>query len=44
MKTLVITHPVPAPAPGTEHEWIEIAAKTFTGEVVMANDLTKVTA
>ena len=44
VKTLVITHPVPAPAPGTEHEWIEIAAKTFSGEVVMANDLTTVTA
>ena len=35
---------VPAPAPGTEHEWIEIAAKTFGGEVVMGNDLTTVTA
>lgn len=44
VKTLVITHPVPAPAPGTEHEWIEIAARTFSGEVVMANDLTTVTA
>jgi len=44
VKTLVITHPVPAPAPGTEHEWIEIAAKTFSGEVVMGNDLTSVTA
>lgn len=44
VKTLVITHPVPAPAPGTEHEWIEIAARTFSGEVVMGNDLTAVSA
>lgn len=44
VKTLVITHPVPAPAPGTEHEWIEIAARTFGGEVIMANDLTTVSA
>jgi ribonuclease Z len=37
--TLVLTHLVPAPAPGTEHEWIELAAAHFDGTVVLAEDL-----
>jgi ribonuclease Z len=37
--SLVLTHLVPAPAPGTEPEWIEQAAAHFDGEVVMATDL-----
>jgi len=41
--TLVMTHPVPAPAPGTEGEWVALAAEGFSGTVVMGEDLTVVT-
>jgi ribonuclease Z len=44
VRTLVLTHPVPAPLPGTEAEWVAEAAAHFAGEVVLANDLTSVTA
>jgi ribonuclease Z len=37
--TLVLTHPVPPPAPGTEGEWVEAAAAHFHGEIVLAHDL-----
>ena len=37
--TLVLTHLVPAPAPGTEQEWIDLAATRFGGAVVLAHDL-----
>ncbi len=37
--TLVLTHMVPAPWPGTEGEWIAQAAERFNGEIVMAHDL-----
>ena len=37
--TLVLTHLVPAPAPGTEEEWINQAATYFKGQVVLATDL-----
>lgn len=37
--TLVLTHLVPSPAPGTEDEWREQAASVFGGEVVVASDL-----
>jgi ribonuclease Z len=40
--TLVLTHLVPAPAPGTEQEWIDLAAAHFDGEVVLAADLTTI--
>jgi ribonuclease Z len=36
---LVLTHLVPAPAPGSEAEWLGQAAEHFGGEVVMASDL-----
>jgi len=35
----VLTHLVPAPAPGTEQEWLDQAAAEFDGEVVLATDL-----
>lgn len=41
--TLVLTHQVPAPAPGSEAEWIAIAAEAFDGEIVFGTDLTVVT-
>lgn len=44
VKTLVLNHCVPAPLPGTEDEWIAAAAEHFDGTIVMADDLTKVTA
>ena len=37
--TLLLTHLVPAPAPGAEQEWIDQAAAHFRGEVVVASDL-----
>ena len=43
VKTLVLTHQVPTPAPGSEAEWIALAADVFDGEIVFGNDLTVVT-
>lgn len=40
--TLVLTHLVPAPAPGTEAEWEAEARAGFEGEVVVGADLTTV--
>jgi ribonuclease Z len=37
--TLVLTHMVPAPAPGTEREWLGQAEEYFKGQVVLAEDL-----
>jgi ribonuclease Z len=42
VRTLVLTHPVPNPAPGTEDEWIAQAAAHFDGEIVLGPDLTTV--
>jgi ribonuclease Z len=42
VRTLVLTHPVPPPAAGTEQEWVEEARSSFDGEVIMAEDLTTV--
>jgi ribonuclease Z len=39
VRTLVLTHLVPAPAPGTEHEWIDQAKEHFKGQVILATDL-----
>ena len=43
VKTLVLTHCVPPPAPGTEGEWIADAAAHFDGEIILGPDLTTVT-
>lgn len=37
--TLVLTHLVPAPAPGTEQEWAALAGRSFGGTVIVAADL-----
>ncbi len=37
--TLVLTHPVPPPVPGTEQEWIDEAAAHFGGTVHLGTDL-----
>lgn len=42
VRTLVLTHMVPAPAPGTEQEWVELARDHFDGEVLAPADLTTV--
>jgi ribonuclease Z len=39
VRTLVLNHLVPAPAPGTEEEWIAEAAAHFDGEILLAHDL-----
>lgn len=43
-RTLVLTHLVPAPPPGGEQEWVDLARAHFSGEVVAGPDLTTVTA
>jgi ribonuclease Z len=43
VRTLVLNHMVPAPVPGTEHEWIAEAAAHFGGEIVVAEDLLRLT-
>ena len=40
--TLVLTHLVPPPPPGTEGEWRAQAEEHYDGEVVVAEDLTRV--
>jgi ribonuclease Z len=40
VRTLVLTHYVPAMAPGDEDAWRELAAAHFTGEIVLGDDLT----
>ena len=42
VKTLVLTHYVPALQPGQESEWHELAAEHFSGEIVIGPDLTSV--
>lgn len=42
VRTLVLTHPVPAPFPGTEPEWVAEAEPHFDGEIILAADLTVV--
>jgi ribonuclease Z len=37
--TLVLTHPVPPPAPASDEEWVAQAAAHFDGEIVLAHDL-----
>jgi ribonuclease Z len=43
VKTLMLTHMVPAPQPEQYDEWKAIAAKEFDGEIVIGDDLTTVT-
>src|SRR5829696_2347283 len=38
VRTLVLTHYVPAPAPGSEDQWRALAAAHFAGEIVMGDD------
>ena len=44
VRTLVLTHQVPTPAPGSAEEWIAVAAAHFDGTIVFGEDLTTITA
>ena len=40
--TLVLTHQIPTPAPGSAGEWTAIAQQHFDGSIVFADDLTRI--
>jgi ribonuclease Z len=42
VKTLVLTHYVPAMQPGAEDDWRRVAAEHFSGTIVLGPDLTSV--
>ncbi len=42
VRTLVLTHQVPTPAPGSAEEWVAIARRHFDGEVVFGEDLAEI--
>jgi ribonuclease Z len=44
VRTLVLTHYVPAMMPGTEDEWRALAAAHFDGEIVLGEDLLTISA
>jgi ribonuclease Z len=44
VRTLVLTHQIPTPAPGSEDEWLGIASAHFDGEIVFGEDLLSLTA
>jgi len=43
VRTLVLTHQVPSPGPGSADEWVAIAREHFAGEIVFGEDLTAIT-
>ena len=43
VKTLMLTHYVPPLMPGQEDAWRDLARPHFAGEIVLGDDLTKVT-
>jgi ribonuclease Z len=42
VRTLVLTHQIPTPAPGSAEEWMAIARQHFDGEIVFGEDLLEV--
>ena len=44
VRTLVLTHQVPTPAPDAADEWTAIAREHFDGEIVFGNDLATISA
>ena len=44
VRTLVLTHQIPTPAPGAADEWIAIAREHFGGEIVFGEDLLTISA
>jgi ribonuclease Z len=41
--TLVLTHQIPTPAPGSVDEWTALARSRFDGRVVFGEDLLSIT-
>jgi ribonuclease Z len=44
VRTLVLTHQIPTPAPGAADEWVNIVREHFGGEVVFGEDLLTISA
>jgi len=44
VRTLVLTHQIPTPGPGSTDEWINLAGEHFEGEIVFGEDLLTITA
>jgi ribonuclease Z len=44
VRTLVLTHQIPTPGPGTAGEWTAIAREHFDGEIVFGEDLLTISA
>jgi ribonuclease Z len=44
VRTLVLTHQIPTPGPGTRDEWVALARPHFDGEIVFGEDLSSITA
>ncbi|MDZ4827819.1 MAG: ribonuclease Z [Actinomycetota bacterium] len=42
VRTLVLTHYIPALQPGQEDDWRKLASEHFTGDIVLGDDLTRV--
>ncbi len=42
VRTLVLTHQIPTPAPGSAGEWLAIAREHFAGEIVFGEDLASI--
>jgi ribonuclease Z len=42
VKTLVLTHQIPTPAPGSTDEWVAIAREHFAGEIIFGEDLSSI--
>jgi ribonuclease Z len=42
--TLVLTHQIPTPAPGSAVEWLKIVQGAYSGDVVWGEDLTRIVA
>jgi hypothetical protein len=42
VRTLVLTHPVPAPPIGQGQDWVDLAAAHFDGEIILAEDMTAI--
>jgi ribonuclease Z len=42
VKTLVLTHQIPTPAPGSADEWVAAAREHFAGEIIFGADLASI--
>ena len=40
--TLVLTHQIPTPAPGSDEDWVVIARREFDGEIIFGSDLVQI--